>query len=388
MEHVTKRIDGASAVVDNLMVSAKAKETRGKLICTNDFAHVFWCFTACNNTYIKPFYIYTNEFIWHARVSLKTSCVCERFWAWPGRERLEALQERLNKACSEYHTANDINERARSLTSKMKKSFGAEDDFQICGNDLADRLEIDPGDSFTRERIIPQICEEAAKELDNFDEEYMSKSLPGDLLLQHAYFRFKVETDVMKSRKEIYDKVKTQFQNLQEKTSKRKLDKLEIAERVVKREEALQANPSLRERKLARRNQLNRRRHNVKRVKAERDKIEKGLPEAWISCHVLKHLDVSTKLLSTDGSLQPMAIIYIVSFFAMVQKTLLCVPCHVLNSSSGCFLALAIDWQRWSKPDALWAFMTRCKSWSLPTRWSKSTDWFPEGKSEASSQVD
>lgn len=41
MEHVTKRIDGASAVVDNLMVSAKAKETRGKLICTNDFAHVF-----------------------------------------------------------------------------------------------------------------------------------------------------------------------------------------------------------------------------------------------------------------------------------------------------------------------------------------------------------
>ena len=186
----------------------------------------------------------------------------------------------MNKACSEYHTANDINERARSLTSKMKKSFGAEDDFQICGNDLADRLEIDPGDSFTRERIIPQICEEAAKELDNFDEEYMSKSLPGDLLLQHAYFRFKVETDVMKSRKEIYDKVKTQFQNLQEKTSKRKLDKLEIAERVVKREEALQANPSLRERKLARRNQLNRRRHNVKRVKAERDKIEKGLPEA------------------------------------------------------------------------------------------------------------
>ena len=200
------------------------------------------------------------------------------------------MQQRLNEACSEYHAANDINQRVKTLTSKMKRSFGPEDDdFKICGNDLGDKLEIDPEDSLTRDRIIPQICEESAKELGNFDEDYMSKPVPGDLLLQHAYFRFKVETDVVKSRKETYEKAKNKFQKLQEKISKRKHDKLEIAERVVKQAEDWKDNPASKERHLARRNQLNRRRNNFKRVKAKRD--EKGLPEAWVACHVL----------STDG---------------------------------------------------------------------------------------
>ena len=202
------------------------------------------------------------------------------------------MQQCLNEACSEYHAANDINQRVKTLTSKMKRSFGPEDDdFEICGNDLGDKLEIDPEDSLTRDRIIPQICEESAKELGNFDEDYMSKPVPGDLLLQHAYFTFKVETDVVKSRKETYEKAKNKFQKLQEKISKRKHDKLEIAERVVKQAEDWKDNPALKERHLARRNQLNRRRNNFKRVKAKRDALEKGLPEAWVPCHVL----------STDG---------------------------------------------------------------------------------------
>lgn len=194
-----------------------------------------------------------------------------------GEEAILALGDKVRKTCSQQ---GDLEQRVASaqqcvaslptLTDIVQnKPFSLEELVAVVGSD----------DPFILDLFLPTIFEQGQNEelLRSSAQEIPGPSqCPGQVLLKHAFFQLKELEDTLNNAQAKHSAAQKKYANYKTKKDKATSKKRKAAEMAC--DQFINKDPVGKELKLARRNQINRKRKGIKKVKKVRE--EGCLPEA------------------------------------------------------------------------------------------------------------
>ncbi len=190
-------------------------------------------------------------------------------------EKMESLEAKILKTCSaEGDTLVQV-EAARKFTLALPCDPNIIQNKLLTPTDLLTATQTTDSD-FICNVFLPAIVREAQKEgvpgAATSDEE----GLPGQTLLKHAFFQLKTAEDAWSKAKATNEAVQKKYATAKGSFDKRTARKRKAA--AVECDRIIAPDAELKERKLARRNQINRKRKNITKIRKERS--EEHCPEA------------------------------------------------------------------------------------------------------------
>ena len=193
---------------------------------------------------------------------------------WAGQEKSIALGEKVRKTCAAQSDLESHVSTCRKFVDSLtalpdmfqNKSFTLDGLIAATGTD----------EKFILDLFLPTLFEQAQEEVgQGSTDEQGRMQCPGQLLLKHAFFQLKEVEDTMKHAESKHSKAQKRYAeyktSLDSKTSKKR-KAAEIACQSVLEKDEVEKD------KLARRNQINRKRKSIKKIKKHRS--EEHLPEA------------------------------------------------------------------------------------------------------------
>lgn len=215
-----------------------------------------------------------------------------------GKDALDTLQTNIGNARAEVSSYVDQFKEINKFAQGVSKCPCVVENRSVSWTQLLEDTTLKDlwdASEWLRDEVGPSIVKDACEE---FDEELgnspgegdASREVPGQLFLKHAYFKVQRTKDSMKSVQQTHAKLTERYQkkvDQRSKTTAREKERnLKGLEDWVARNESDKAS-ELNEMRLARRNQLNRARKGVKKVKKDRAETEEKLPEALGKSYVM-----------------------------------------------------------------------------------------------------
>lgn len=188
-----------------------------------------------------------------------------------GREQKEALGDKVLRTSAHEHSVLQDVQLARKFTLALPCLS------QIIQNELLSPSEVllatnsPTEDGFLSHSFLPKVFQEARKEV-TADEE----KVPGQTILKHSFFELKVLEDGFAKAEKKHAAAQKKYGKMTDKLVKAGAKKRKAAE--MECSKIMDGDTVGKEQKLARRNQINRRRKGIKKIKKVRS--EENLPEA------------------------------------------------------------------------------------------------------------
>lgn len=187
-----------------------------------------------------------------------------------GAEKQLSLEKRVVQTCDYYGSLEETLEKARKFTQALPciPEVFQNESFSI--EEVSKAVHEEPA-SFVTDVFLPTVFAQGKKEVAMED-----GKLPGQMILKHCFFQLKVLEDAVVKAAKMHASAQKQYGDHQQSTSKTHTKKRKAAE--MECNKILEDDRAQKESLLARRNQLNRLRKNIKKVKKVR--AEDHLPEA------------------------------------------------------------------------------------------------------------
>lgn len=205
---------------------------------------------------------------------------------------MEALQVQLNNACTDFHSLDQELVKLRALSQRLSMCKQANENAMTTGSDLFADLVIDPEDVYLNQTAIPTIVTNTAMEvLGRCDGSDSDQPFPTQSFVMQTFFLLKEKTDARNKSKEKYEKIQGKYARTKDHAEKQQSKKRRWAEIGIEKEAKARCQ-EVKEKHLARRNQINRVRKNCKKIKKVRP--EEALSEASL-CVCAPHHHSLTK---------------------------------------------------------------------------------------------
>lgn len=190
-----------------------------------------------------------------------------------GDEVKKRLGDVVRKCCAEESNLKDHSQEVRDYVATLPGLPGLVSSEEFTIESLAEKSGVKGG--VILEVFLPNVFLAASEEFGQQDERPLLQ-LPGKLLLKHCFFQLKELEDTVTKAGTKYTQAQQKYAKYKSKVEQLSIKKRKAAERHCN--QILHSDTVDKEQKLARRNQTNRKRKGIQKIKKIRS--EEALPEA------------------------------------------------------------------------------------------------------------
>lgn len=202
----------------------------------------------------------------------------------PGKRKLECIENRLNKSCSQNSTLDERLQIVRAFNQRLLQLPELHQNQKCSCVALLEKLSWESTDTWFEETHLADVwiggmkdCDIALENVDDLDL-WKHSELPLRTIMKHAFFGERDLEESQKSHAQKYQKLQRQLQDTRSGRSKACSRKMARTDTVIKKFQE-KNDPAVKSKKLARKNQINRSRKNHQKPRVIRD--EESLPQAW-----------------------------------------------------------------------------------------------------------